>query len=346
MAMTISELWSDMQKELAGGKSPAGGWLIRLVRPKPTCPLFVAIEASTERLGVLLNLPSEIIPSRRRWPRCKGLEPLTLGIDGKSYFGVVLKETRFADVFAALTEDLARRVAEAATPADQAQALLGQLSRWQKFLTISGDGLSEEAQRGLWGELQFLRDRLLPAMGAVAVAGWKGPELAHQDFQFELGAIEVKATLAKQPQVVRIASERQLDDTPWPLLVLHVTALDVREGGGESLPDLVDTLRSSLAGEPAMRELLEEGLLGIGYLDSHADRYRDRGYLVRTETSLKVGKGFPRIVEDELLQGVGSVTYGLAVAACSRFAINANMLKRSLADLVGEQKRKGRRAHG
>jgi hypothetical protein len=346
MSMKISELWGELQSELAVDTSPSEGWLMRLVHPDRSCPLFVAIEATSRRRAALLHLPSDIVPSRRRWPRCKGLEPLTLRIDGRSYFGILLKETRFADVFAALTEDLARRVAEAATPADQAQALLGQLSRWQKFLTISGDGLCEEAQRGLWGELQFLRDRLLPALGALAVAGWKGPELAHQDFQFEGGAIEVKTTLARRPQVVRITNERQLDDASWPLLLLHVTALDVREGGGESLPDLVQALRSVLAGDPAMRELLEEGLLGIGYLDAHADRYRDRGYLVRAETSLEIGKGFPRIVEADLPEGVGSVGYGLALSACSRFAIDENTVKRHLADLVGEQKRKSGRAHG
>ncbi len=41
---------------------------------------------------------------------------------------------------------------------------------------------------------------------------WRGPEPAHQDFQFTSGAVEVKATAAKQPQSVRITSERQLDD--------------------------------------------------------------------------------------------------------------------------------------
>jgi hypothetical protein len=55
--------------------------------------------------------------------------------------------------------------------------LLGQLVRWQKFLAASVEGLSDEAQRGLWGELHCLRERLLPALGAAAVAGWKGGRL-------------------------------------------------------------------------------------------------------------------------------------------------------------------------
>jgi hypothetical protein len=269
---------------------------------------------------VFLRLKPEEIPLRRRWPRCRGLEALAVEIEKASHFGVMLKEPRFADVFAALAEDLVRRVAETVTPAEQAQAFIGQLARWQKFLSASLEGLAEEAQRGLWGELRVLRELLLPVLGTAAVAGWKGPEKAHQDFQFHGGALEVKTTLAKQPQVVRIASERQLDVADWPALFLHVLALDVREGRGESLPEMVASVRAAVAGGAEARERLEDGLLAAGYLDAQADRYAGRGYSVRSERHFRVKRGFPAIVERDLPAGVGNVAYALAVDACERFA--------------------------
>jgi hypothetical protein len=252
-------------------------------------------------------------------------------IEGAPHFGVVLKEPRFADVFTALAEDLVRRVAEAATPAAQAEAFLGQLARWQKFLATSLDGLGEEAQRGLWGELAVLRDLLLPTLGAAAAAGWKGPTKAHQDFQFGGGALEVKTTLAKQPQVVRIASERQLDPAGWPALFLAVLALDVREGGAESLPKVVADARAAVAGDTTAREQLEDALLAVGYLDVHADRYAGRGYVVRSRRCFRVKRGFPAIVERDLARGVGDVAYGLAVEACESFAVASPVVVETLA---------------
>ena len=335
MPTAIHNLWAAMDRDAAAGRAGASGWLLRLAQPTATCPLFAAIELTSRRRAVLLRLPVESVPPRRRWPRCKGLEPVSLRIDGKEHFGVALKDERFVDVFAALAEDLARRVAEALTPVDQARAFLGQLSRWQKFLTASTEGLTEEEQRGLWGELRFLREWLLPVVGLPAVAAWKGPEQAPQDFQFEKGAIEVKATLAKQPQVVRITSERQLDAAAWPTLLLHVVALDARDGGAETLPGMVASLRSPLAADPSAQEQFEDRLLLAGYLDAHAGRYADRGYVMRSETHLHVRGGFPVLTESNMPPGIGSVSYGLAVAACAAFSMTGGGLSKRVAEMTG-----------
>jgi len=324
--MRIDELWTAMEAEAGYG----GAWWLRLVRPDASCPLFAAMETSTRRRGILLRLPPSDIPSRRRWPRCQGLEPVALEIDGSAHFGVILKEERFADVFSALTEDLIRRVGTATTAPEQAQAFLGQLARWQKFLTASSDGLTEEAERGLWGELYVVRRHLLPLLGSSAIAAWTGPQGAQQDFQFPTGALEVKTTLAKQPQVVRITSERQMDAALWSALFLCVIALDSREGEGDSLPAMVGAVREMLQSDASAREAFEDGLLAAGYLDVHSRLYADRGHLVRSERFFQVGPEFPAIVENELPRGVGSVNYGLAIEACEHFGISVEMVINTL----------------
>jgi hypothetical protein len=346
MPTGINDLWEAMESEIAEGKTSATGWLMRLARPEVKCPLFAGIELASRRRAVLLRLSPETIPSRRQWPRSKGLEPLNLKMGGKEHFGVALKEDRFKDVFGALAEDLARRVSEAVTAADQARAFLGQLSRWQKFLATSAAGLTDEEQRGLWGELQFLRDHLLPVLGVHAIAGWKGSDRAHQDFQFSGGAIEIKTTLAKQPQIVRITSERQLDDTAWPILLLHVVALDIRDGAGESLPNIVSSLRSILVADPSAQEQFEDSLLMAGYLDAHARQYADRGYIARSESTLHVTSGFPMLAERDMPSGVGDVSYGLSVSACTAFSIRAAMLEKRLEEMTNAMKGRKRRNDG
>lgn len=346
MPTRIEDLWSTMERDIAAGTTAASGWVLRLVQPKPKTPLLAAIELASRRRAVLLRLQGASLPPRRSWPRCKGLEPTYLKIDGDEHFGVVLKEQRYVDVFGALAEDLFRRVSEAPAPADQARAFFGQLSRWQKFLSASTEGLSDEQQRGLWGELRYLRERLLPVLGPQAVVGWKGPEHACQDFQFERGAIEVKTTLATQPQVVRIANERQLDESVWPMLILHVIALDVREGGGETLPSMIASLRSKLAADPVAADQFEDRLLLAGYLEAHSGRYFERGYFVRSETNLHVRRGFPMLTEQNLPAGVGDVSYGLAIAACTAFALTATLVNKRVASMVTVVKLRKRRNHG
>jgi hypothetical protein len=261
---------------------------------------------------------------------------LAVAVGGSAHFGVALKEPRFADVFSALAEDLIRRVTGAGDPSAQARAFLGQLARWQKFLSASFDGLSDEAQRGLWGELYFMREHLLPAIGPSAALNWKGGERAHQDFQFERSAVEVKTTLAKQPQVVRITSERQLDPSAWADLFLNVIALDVRDGVGETLPAMISSVRGSLSADAGALERFEDELLGLGYHDSQANRYAEQGYTVRTVGFFRVGSKFPNLVESDMPPGVGDANYALSVAACEQFRVHPNDVKAAVAAPEGK----------
>ena len=347
--MRIDELWQAL--ESGAGMKPkrgvrtAGGWLLRLARPDAGHPLFLAVERMTGRRALLLRATRAAIPARREWPACRGLEVFTLLVDDTAHLGVVLKEPRYADVFTALAEDLARRVADAATPAAQVRALLGGLARWQKFLAAGAEGLSEEAQRGLWGELHFLRDGLLPGFGEdVSVTAWQGHRAAHQDFLLPAGAVEVKTTSGKAPHVVRIASERQLDGRGLPALYLRHLALAVREGAGETLPAVVASLRARLLAAPRAAEEFEDGLLAAGYRDADALRYEARGYALRETNDFAVRGRFPRLTESDLPAGIGEVRYALSLDACRAFLLAPGALLAVLAAPSQSQKRRSRQS--
>jgi len=322
--MTIETQWATLESEASGLANDA--WRLRLARPVSGHPLFAAVSGG--RRALLLRVSASAIPPRSAWPACTGLDVLAISLDGHAYLGVMLKETRFADVFAALAEDLARRI-DAADPGPAASVavFLGQLRRWQRFLASKVEGLSPAEQRGLWGEIHLLQTLLLPALGpAVAVAGWKGPEGAHQDFQYVSAWVEVKTTLAKQPQTVRITSERQLDETHGPGLFLHVFALEAQAAGADTLPARVASMRAALASTPAEREVFEDALLSAGYHDLDAPRYAAPGYAVRRADTFLVAPGFPRIIEGPLPAGVGDVSYALDLASCAPFATTTEAL--------------------
>ena len=98
---------------------------------------------------------------------------------------------------------------------------------WQVlFERVPAEGLSEEAQRGLFGELAVLENLCLAELDkSEAVSSWTGPDAAHQDFKIGGAAVEVKTTLATRHARISITNEKQLDERPHlVLLLVHVAA--------------------------------------------------------------------------------------------------------------------------
>jgi hypothetical protein len=333
--MRIEELWLEMEREAGGATQP--GWLTRFALPSPALPLLVALDLNGTRRALLLPVPINAVPARRDWPDCKGLEIFTVVIAGQPHLGVRLHDRSTADVFGALAEDVAPRVAQSGSPNLAASVLLGRLRRWQKFLEAGTAGLTPAEHRGLYGELHCLRKHLLAVLGPQAVMGWRAPLATHQDFQYALAAVEVKTTAAKQPQMVRVTSERQLDTTGIRALFLHAVVVDERDveeavsGPGETLPGLIQYLREILGDESLLAEAFEDALLKAGYLNAHAEKYSNRRFAVRKELTFRIKEGFPAIVERDLPQGTGNVAYDLSLAACQPFSVDPTEMATEIA---------------
>lgn len=331
---TIERLWQEMEAE--GGSA----WRMRHARKDAARPLVVALEPHHNGRVILVPVPGLVLPPRREWPECRGLEWLTVSLDSVSYWGMRLRDATCADVFTALAQDLDARLALTATTEQAAAELFGRLKLWQQFLKTWREGMSLESRRGLWGELYFLHTKLLPAIGATAaVASWKAGNAAHQDFQLLHAAVEVKTTSAKQPQSVRITSERQLDETGVGTLFLNVVVVDEREVGmsagvsGQTLPALVAALRLELAGDPSTLAMLNDLLFHRGWLDEHAERYETHRLTLREELAFRVDSGFPRLVEVDLPYGVGDVNYALSLPACKPFQVELGVMLAALTDI-------------
>lgn len=324
--MRIEAIWQELETELITGAG--GAWLSRFALPNPRNKLLVAIDSSSRARALLLPLSAAAIPNRRDWPECRGLELFVVVIDGTSHLGVRLVDNEYSDVFAALAEDIAPRVVSAGDEKVAVRMMLDRLRRWQRFLSARAEGFSISRQRGLFGELYLLRHVLVPNLGAESsVTAWRAPFASHQDFQFARAAVEVKTTTAKQPQDVRITSERQLDDTGTLALFLFVAVLDEREvepdkpAPGETLPASIAALREALGSANSVRDTFDDRLLDAGYLDADAPRFEARRYAPRSSYCFQVVDGFPRLLEANLPIGVGDVSYALSLAACAPFSV-------------------------
>lgn len=129
-----------------------------------------------------------------------------------------------------------------------------------------------------------------------------------QDFEIGAGALEVKATLARNGFPAKIGSLEQLDDSVRQPLFL--AGVKLQPDVGKTLPEFVRTLRQSVNGDTEAVQLLAERLLAAGYYDAHAERYTRR-FLLANINIIEVTTQFPRLTPSSVPAGIMWAMYGI-----------------------------------
>jgi hypothetical protein len=320
-----SDIWASLERAAAEPSAFLRDKVVRELDGQGS-RAFLGLELPDLQRQLLVDFTGADTPNIAEFPRWFGLEVKTLQLDVADIHGgqfLVLGERGRGPtaVYAGLMEDVWNHVSALSSAAEKLVGVRARLERWGDFFERTGPrGLTPPAQRGLFGELWFLREHLVPVLGVTAaVDAWVGQRRAHQDFQLPDAAIEMKTSIAKQLVEIRIASERQLDDRGIPPLFLAVLLLTELEAGGETLPNVVASVRYASEGTGSLVSL-EEKLLDAGYVDEQATAY-SRGYVVRKFLAFRVGDGFPRLLEDDLPNGVGDVSYAISLALATPFQV-------------------------
>lgn len=282
--------------------------------------VYLAIAEPSGCRVLVLAFADAIDVSAIRTIRLRGLDvsvsPFPID-DLQSSVSLATRSTVYNGLFARLVEDLLGAIEGAASQTGVLEAAATRLGNWQRFLeNVDPDGLSVEAQAGLFGELWFLTEHLIPLLGPSAVTAWQGPLRAIQDFQARDWAIEIKTTRQAAPAAVRIANERQLQGDGLTTLALVLVALEQRSDGSPTLVDMVANARAGLVPGTAVSAEFEDRLLSAGYQDEQADLYVGNAFALRWVLCSLVSEDFPRITEHDLPPGVGDVSYSVAVDAC------------------------------
>lgn len=274
--------------------------------------------------ALLLQVDPHSLAGIEEWPQSEGfqviLRPIDDGSGNKVRVCLELSSYQFRDVFHALGEDACKILAVESDTKTAVRVFHQRLYRWQEFLKRnSPDGLTPEKRTGLFGELLVLRELFLPHMNPLhAVRGWRGCKKANQDFQFPDLALEVKTTRAMVPDRINISNLQQLDEDGIETMFVTIVWVHQNETAGESLPEIVASVRAALP-EPAL-QLMNEGLIEVGYLDVHKGIYESARYQVRDVMHFEVRDEFPRLTRDQIPPGVKGVKYQISVDACQPYS--------------------------
>ncbi|HUT09608.1 MAG TPA: PD-(D/E)XK motif protein [Thermoguttaceae bacterium] len=332
--MNVGELWAEL--ELDASSLGEDEWVVRRVNPESRCDVLLGIEGASRRRGLLVRVVNSAISGSVEYPRSRGFETRDVSLANcprtHTTLGVLLTDPAFMDIFTRLVDDIVQRLVETTDDSESVVEMTNRLKVWQWFMEKAGtEGLRQEAQRGLYGELLFLRDYLLTHLSPLAaIQAWVGPSGGNQDFQWARRACEVKTTAAKHHQKLRIANELQLDTRAVNVLWVYHLSLDARRGSGETLPEAIDSIQTAIAHDALAVEHFTALLLESGYHPAQAERYHSTGYTVRNATFYHVTDGFPRITEDQLPNGVGDVSYSVSVTECQHFKVPASEVEQAI----------------
>jgi len=240
-----------------------------------------------------------------------------------------LRSTEQESVFKALCSDLVSSLNHCDNPERREKAIRESLDRWSLFfMNTEPLGLSASRQRGLFAELIWIHHLLECGIAPqMALEAWKGCERRYQDVDLKGRVVEIKSTITKEPRIVKISNERQLD--PRGLLSLHmyVLTLHIVEGGGSTLTETIKKVRAGLVGYDGAQRSFTEKLIKAGYHDVHSVNYTDQ-YIIKKEELFVIRDNFPRIVD--LPPGTGDLNYSVVLSDCQPYLTELNSYLKSL----------------
>ena len=288
---------------------------------------------------LILQHHIEVKPTSKL-PKFKGLQMEAQSVDdGHHRLILRLLERDQREIFHRLCLDIISAIDSAQSEDQVIQRFLNRTWRWHRLLKGNKDNrLSQEEQRGLYGELMFLEKHLFPFIGIpMAVESWKGPLGFSQDFQVGQTHIEVKTKRELASSHVIISSEFQLASSDLGILFLHVVEVITAEASNSeatTITHIADRVKSKIIDNDLSTVDQFEDLLVAAGFDWEED-YSDCYWLQGEDYLYKVTEGFPRITPSMCPAGVENLRYSIALKACEQFCVEKKELIEALGNGFG-----------
>ena len=327
MMERINQIWAQLE---LNSSTVAGLFKLRF-SDASKCDVFLGLKLPETHRLLILKVPFNIGKEFNFKYEFRGLKFEKIYDPDDSKFlllNLVLVEKQFKDVFDTLIADIITGLLNENDIRVILKNYSNRLIKWQSlFERFSQEGLTPEQQRGLFGELYFLRKYLQAYTNQLDILNtWIGTERQVRDFQSGTWAVEVKTTHGNNHQKVHISSERQLDITNLNDLFLYHISLEQMQNSGETLNDIVDSVIGILEVDTMALNEFKSKIYEVGYFDLQRSLYDGKGYFIREDIFYKVDNDFPRIQEDDIRAGVGDVKYSIIISQCSHFIIDENVV--------------------
>lgn len=302
-------------------KKPKVDFNVRLVGESHPLRLYWGRDTQGRYLFIFVSAPETIL-DRKSLPNLSGISVAVASSASDCKLVLILNDTVNWELFYSLCEDLVLATSRTEKDSHGIIIILRRLSRWQAFLRREHPGiLSDEAIKGLVGELLFLMDKVAQSFSwEESVSFWKGPEDAPQDFAVHDAAVEVKCQSGGSKPSVRISSAEQLTpQLPKGFLAVYtIASADPGNPEAFTLNRLVSEIRRKLHCESEnTRERFEDMLYLSGY--TTREEYDDAFFMRIALKCYQIVEGFPRIEMAAIPDGIEHLSYALRLESCAPF---------------------------
>lgn len=238
-------------------------------------------------------------------------------------FTIILLEKELTDIFTMFIDDIVEKL-KAVEESQHALTVINQrVNYWRKlFARVTGELLSAGEQRGLFGELYFLKVILQKsAVHKEVINSWRGSESANQDFARNGTSVEIKTTKANNPSI-HISNEMQLDFTVWDRLFLGVISVTETTGNQNSLSRIIEEIREMIHHDSELVQEFETKLENAGVSREMIDSYNEISYSAITSKFYLVQDEFPVILKGNLIsEAIYEVKYQIDISSCGSFEV-------------------------
>lgn len=316
MSVVSAETWQRLSADRMTGEALRA----RRATPHAGDRLLAALDSEGRRHLLVPLSPAEAAFEDRQ---SRGMSVATrefalpLSAAGR-YLDIVCLDAAGHEAFDVIGGEISDRLINSPQPIVEMVAQV--LAKWRRFWSLQPRKLlSREEQIGLFAEIWFLAEWLIPKTGPrEAVSRWRGPLGARHDFEWRGRSVEVKATVSTRGRIHRIHGLDQLQPPETGDLLFF--SLRLREEGGAShtLPRIVANCRELLQAEAAAADDLEHLLARAGYSPAHEADYAESRWRVVEEGLYRVEGDFPRLTianfPDGVPAGVERIEYEVNMA--------------------------------
>ncbi|WP_226664454.1 PD-(D/E)XK motif protein [Microbulbifer aggregans] len=312
----IEEKWT-----LVLDAEPSRGFRSLILDPRCKAEIFLGINQKAER-SLMLRLPDEFSPYIRPVKK----EKISIDYMADSRFLILaLHDSQFNDLFDDLVLSFYNSITNIPDPEGHTNEFLKIFSKWvQLFEDQVGNRLSSSEVQGLYGELCFLKSRILEKSEIHIdhhLESWVGPYDRGHDFITESCNFEIK-TKSADSQTVTISSEVQLEPELGKdhHLVVYSVLFDLENGGSLSsiLLDIRGLIESKLGDVSILRKALQKKSLTFENVRDY-DNYRFRVKSVSIYDARR--NEFPSIIKSNIPENVSKVNYKLNLYGLDNFVV-------------------------
>ncbi len=317
MSSNIKDIWKEQAETFENE-------VVRTrVRELKNLNCYIGTISFSKAKLLIIELNSDINVHANYLKRFTGVEVQVLSVSSdKKELIIMLLEEELTDIFVLFIEDIIKSLLLVKDSRDVLNIISNRINYWKKlFGKYSGGKLTPQQQRGLYGELYFIKklfENNIPYNRIIEA--WQAPTGSNQDFYFDRNAVEIKTSKSNNP-TLKISNEYQLDIAGLDNLYIVLFKVNEYPDSNNTLLKIIVDIRAYLNNYSDLLNAFNQKLESLGITSEIEEEYNITSVDIINEKYYKVENNFPRIIQGMVDEAISNISYEVNLNECIQFEV-------------------------